>query len=152
MDAFPKNVRAMLESFGVTQQQFGDSIGVSATTVNGWLKRGVQPQRHNLDAICSAHGVPHVTDENMRSSYATMMGEAGAPDSVVAGNMGHSDGSTKGRHYQRVTMRAKCMAADLLTDLLNDVECERGLQAGRAAKPQDAMVGPAGLEPASKGL
>lgn len=68
----------------------------------------------------------------MRSSYATMMGEAGAPDSVVAGNMGHSDGSTKGRHYQRVTMRAKCMAADLLTDLLNDVERERGLQAGRA--------------------
>ena len=75
---------------------------------------------HNWKAWCRANGVEHVTDENMRSSYATMMGEAMAPDSVVAGNMGHSDGTTKGKHYQRVTMRAKCMAADLLAESLED--------------------------------
>lgn len=62
----------------------------------------------------------HVTDENMRSSYTSKMGEAIAPDSVVAGNMGHSDGTIKGRHYQKVTMRAKCMAADLLAESLRD--------------------------------
>lgn len=72
----------------------------------------------NWKQWCKRHGMPHVTDENLRSSYATMMGEAGAPDSVVAGNMGHSDGTTKGRHYQTVTMRAKCMAADLLAESL----------------------------------
>lgn len=76
---------------------------------------------HNWRAWCRRHGVEHVTDENMRSSYATMMGEAMVPDSVVAGNMGHSDGTTKGRHYQRVTMRAKCMAADMLAELLEDL-------------------------------
>jgi integrase len=75
---------------------------------------------HNWRQWCRRNGVEHVTDENMRSSYASMMGEAGAPDSVVSGNMGHSDGTTKGEHYQRVTMRAKCMAADLLAESLAD--------------------------------
>lgn len=73
---------------------------------------------HNWKSYCAAHGIPHVTLENMRSSYATMMGEAMAPDSVVAGNMGHAGNTTKTRHYQRVTLRAKCMAADLLADLI----------------------------------
>ena len=75
---------------------------------------------HNWRQWCDRNGVEHVTEENMRSSYATMMGEAGAPDSVVSGNMGHSDGTTKGEHYQRVTMRAKCMAANLLAESLDD--------------------------------
>ena len=75
---------------------------------------------HNWRKWCERHGVRYVTPENMRSSYATMMGEAGAPDSVVSGNMGHSGGTTKSRHYQRVTLRAKCMAADLLAELIED--------------------------------
>ena len=76
---------------------------------------------HNWKAYCESHGIAHVTLENMRSSYATMMGEAMAPDSVVAGNMGHSGNTVKTRHYQRVTLRAKCMAADLLADLISEV-------------------------------
>lgn len=85
---------------------------------------------HNWKQWCRRNGVEHVTDENMRSSYATMMGEAGAPDSVVEGNMGHSGATTKTRHYQRVTMRAKCMAADLLAESLEDF--------GRAVENRDA--------------
>lgn len=76
---------------------------------------------HNWKAWCARNGVPHVTFENMRSSYATMMGEALAPDSVVAGNMGHVGSSVKSRHYQRVTMRSKCMAASMLADLLKSM-------------------------------
>lgn len=75
---------------------------------------------HNWKQWCSRNGVRHVTDANMRSSYATMMGEAGAPDSVVSGNMGHAGSTTKTRHYQSVTMRAKCLAADLLAESLED--------------------------------
>ena len=75
---------------------------------------------HNWKQWCERNGVEHVTEENMRSSYATMMGEAMVPDSVVAGNMGHTDGTTKGTHYQTVTMRAKCMAADMLYEALQD--------------------------------
>lgn len=73
---------------------------------------------HNWKQWCSRNDVNHITLENMRSSYATMMGEAMAPDSVVAGNMGHAGTTVKTRHYQRVTLRAKCMAADLLADLI----------------------------------
>ena len=80
---------------------------------------------HRWADWCSRHGARRVTDAEMRSSYATMMGEAMAPDSVVAGNMGHSDGTTKGTHYQKVTMRAKCMAADLLADLIAEADAER---------------------------
>lgn len=79
-----------------------------------------QTVAHNWKQWCARNKVAHVTEENMRSSYATMMGEAMVPDSVVAGNMGHSDGTTKGQHYQRVTMRAKCMAADMLAESLAD--------------------------------
>lgn len=75
---------------------------------------------HNWKQWCKRHKVEHVTEENMRSSYASMMGEAMVPDSVVAGNMGHTDGTTKSKHYQRVTMRAKCMAADMLAESLED--------------------------------
>ena len=75
---------------------------------------------HRWSDWCRRHGVKRVTEENMRSSYASMMGEALAPDSVVAGNMGHTDGTTKGVHYQRVTMRAKCLAADLLAELISE--------------------------------
>ena len=72
----------------------------------------------NWQLWCERRGVPPTNQKDLRSSYATMMGEAMVPDSVVAGNMGHSDGTTKGVHYQRVTMRAKCMAADALADLI----------------------------------
>jgi integrase len=77
---------------------------------------------HNWKAYCEKHDIVHVTLENMRSSYATMMGEAMAPDSVVAGNMGHSGNTVKTRHYQRVTLRAKCVAADLLSELIESVK------------------------------
>lgn len=89
---------------------------------------------HNWRQWCSRNGVEHVTDENMRSSYATMMGEAMVPDSVVAGNMGHSDGTVKGEHYQRVTMRAKCMAADMLAESLSDFDVTRCNQDGGKEK------------------
>ena len=72
-------------------------------------------------ARCDSMGVPRVAVKDMRSSYSTMMGEALVPDSIVAGNMGHSDGTVKGAHYQRVTMRAKCMAADMLAELVDEV-------------------------------
>lgn len=79
----------------------------------------------NWKEWCGRNGVDHVTEENLRSSYATMMGEAMAPDSVVRGNMGHSGATTKEQHYQRVTMRAKCMAADLLAESLGDFAVTR---------------------------
>lgn len=79
----------------------------------------------NWKLWCERKGLPYVNQKDMRSSYATMMGEALVPDSIVAGNMGHGDGTTKGTHYQRVTMRAKCMAADMLAELVEEMSQRR---------------------------
>jgi len=75
---------------------------------------------HRWEKWRREHGVCDVTEENMRSSYASMMGEAMVPDSIVEGNMGHAPKTTKTQHYQRVTMRAKCLAADMLAESLED--------------------------------
>lgn len=77
---------------------------------------------HNWKQWCERNAIEHVTDANMRSSYATMMGEAMVPDSIVEGNMGHAGQTTKTRHYQSVTMRAKCLAADMLADSIREFE------------------------------
>lgn len=85
MDAFQKNLRALISDKGMTQQKFADSIGVSIITVNGWLKRGVQPQRVNLDAICSTFGVSH--DDLLSGEggyYAKLHGLVSAPASAIA--------------------------------------------------------------------
>ena len=73
---------------------------------------------HNWKAWCVGNGIEYVSQANMRSSYATLQGEAGTPDSIVSGAMGHSDGTTKRRWYQGVTTAALCEAADRLETYL----------------------------------
>ena len=85
MDAFPKNVSSLIKRQDTTQQAFADSIGVSLTTVNGWLKRGVQPKRFNLDSICKVYGVTHndlLSDS--QGIYAQLHGLTSAPSGATA--------------------------------------------------------------------
>lgn len=76
---------------------------------------------HNWRAWCRDKGVEYVTPKDLRASYATIMGEAGAQDSVVSGNMGHADATTKAQNYQAVTIAAKCRAADCLAEWLRQL-------------------------------
>lgn len=73
---------------------------------------------NNYRGWCQRHGVVYVAPKDLRSSYATMHGEAGSLDSLVSASMGHTDGTTKGRHYQAVTRRGLSMIADSLADFL----------------------------------
>lgn len=75
---------------------------------------------HNWKSWCERNGLFYVSQGNMRSSFATLHGEAMSPDSVVSGAMGHSDGTTKGRHYQRVTRRSLIEIADNLEQYLEE--------------------------------
>lgn len=77
---------------------------------------------HNWRLWCDRRGLPHYTIENMRSSFATLHGTAGSPDSMVSFAMGHADGTTKGTHYQRATLRGLAFIADNLADML--AECD----------------------------
>ncbi len=85
MEAFAKNVRAMLDSMGMTQQQFADEIGVTLTTVNGWLRRGVQPRAENLISISKRFGVSQ--DDILSGTagyYAKKYNLVGAPANAIA--------------------------------------------------------------------
>lgn len=73
---------------------------------------------HNYKNWCDRHGVKHVTFENMRSSYATMHGEAGSVGSLVSFSMGHSDGTTRTNFYQTATLKGLAMIADNLAEYL----------------------------------
>ena len=78
---------------------------------------------HNWRAWCERHGMAYVSQENMRSSFATMHGEAGSPDSLVSMAMGHSDGTTRGQHYQQNTRRGMILIADMLEDAVAAARC-----------------------------
>lgn len=73
---------------------------------------------HNWKYWCERRGIPYVSQENMRSSWATMQGEAGSPDSLVSMGMGHTDGTTKGKNYQQATLRGLALIADNLADYI----------------------------------
>ena len=85
MEPFAKNIRALLDRERLTQQRFADSIGLSITTVNGWLKRGVQPKAFNLETIRKVYGVSLddlLSDQN--GLYAKLHGLTKMPPGSVA--------------------------------------------------------------------
>lgn len=76
---------------------------------------------HNWRIWCQKHGVEYVRPGDMRSVFATLHGEAGTPDSLVSLAMGHADGgSTKARNYQVRTRKGLIVAADSLTEYLQE--------------------------------
>jgi len=74
---------------------------------------------HNWKDWCTVHNVKHVLYGNMRSTYATLLGEAGALDSLVSMAMGHSGQTTKSAHYQQQTLKGLEIVADCYTDYLS---------------------------------
>lgn len=73
---------------------------------------------HNYRDWCRKHGIRYVCPRDLRSTFATLHGEAGSQDSMVALAMGHTDGTTKGRHYQQRTIAGLAMIADNLAEYL----------------------------------
>lgn len=73
---------------------------------------------HNWRDWCDRHGVAYVQPKNLRSTFATLHGEAGSPDSLVSGAMGHADATTKARNYQAMTRRGGALIADNLEEFI----------------------------------
>lgn len=93
----------------------------------------------NWKAWCERNGVPYVSQANMRSSFATLHGEALSPDSVVSGAMGHADGTTKARWYQGVTRTALVRIADNLASYIEEVQSEMAERFGTRGFGDDQM-------------
>lgn len=61
------------------------------------------PERmsRNWRGWCERHGLSYICPRDMRTNYSDLHADAGSADSVVSLSMGHSDGTTRGRNYQR---------------------------------------------------
>ena len=81
----------------------------------------VQPitATHNWRQYCERHGLKYVPFGNMRSNFATIACEC-CDSSLVSLMMGHSDGTTRGRHYQQSTLRGMMIVADCLSEYLRN--------------------------------
>lgn len=75
---------------------------------------------HNWKSWCERNHYAYVCPKDLRTSFSTLQGEAGTPDSIVSLAMGHADGAgtTRGRNYLKFTIRMMKMAADNLRDLI----------------------------------
>ena len=72
----------------------------------------------NYKGWCERRGVDYIKPANLRSTFATLHGDAGSPDSLVSGAMGHADATTKARNYQAITRRGLALIADNLAELI----------------------------------
>lgn len=71
---FGRNIQALIDSNdSYTQESVAKAIDSTITSVNGWINRGVQPRRSNIDRIKEAFGL---TDDDLLSEenglYARM--------------------------------------------------------------------------------
>lgn len=73
----------------------------------------------NFKLWCLRNGVDYIQPKNLRSTFATLHGEAKSPDSLVSLAMGHSDGTTRGTHYQASTEAGMMAIADGLSDYIS---------------------------------
>lgn len=77
--AFGRNLRALLESRGIRQQDLADELGVTITTVNGWINRGIQPRASMIAEIMKRFDVSEDDLVSMSGGlYAKQAGVSGS--------------------------------------------------------------------------
>lgn len=82
---FAKNFRAFLERENLRQYEVADKLGVTTTSINGWLNRGIQPRSNVISSIKDTFGL---TDDDIFSEqnglYAKIHGLTEAPAGAIA--------------------------------------------------------------------
>jgi len=67
---------------------------------------------------CERHGRDYIRFADMRTIYSDRHSEAGSLDSLVQMSMGHDDGTTRGRNYQRMSLKMLAIIASNLAEYL----------------------------------
>lgn len=75
---------------------------------------------HNWRVWCESNEVRYIRPGDMRTCWSTMQAEAGSPDSLVSLAMGHTDGSTRSRHYMKMTKKLMARLADNLEEAISE--------------------------------
>lgn len=111
-------IRDLMDERDLNQNAVANIAGVSKSAVSQWFSGVFEPKASSLAKLADYFGV---------SVEYLMTGEDGSvrpspsrrvPIRVLGA--AHAGSTMKTRHYQRVTMRAKCMAADMLAESLED--------------------------------
>ncbi len=67
MSVFAKNLESLIQDRQMTQTKCADDIGVTAVSVNNWLRRGMVPSMEILERICDKYGIDY--DDLMSDEY-----------------------------------------------------------------------------------
>ena len=82
---FAKNFRAFLERENLRQYEVAEKLGLTTTSINGWLNRGIQPRSNVISSIKDMFGL---TDDDLFSEqnglYAKIHGLTEAPAGAIA--------------------------------------------------------------------
>lgn len=99
-------------------------VGVGAERLkeiagHGWLNGGDalgNPETYGsrLATICRNAGLPHMTPTGLRATFSTLQQQLGTPDTLVSMMMGHSQLSTRYRHYLSANEDAMLQAGSAL--------------------------------------
>ena len=86
----------------------------------GWLNGGDKlgnPETYasRLSTICANAGLPHMTPTGLRATFSTIHQQLGTPDTLVSMMMGHTQISTRYRHYLSANEDAMKRAASALS-------------------------------------
>ena len=76
---------------------------------------------HNWKRYATNNGIPYIPFANMRTNYSVLHAEAGSLDSLVSLSLGHSDGTTRGRHYMEQTRAGLVLIVDNLSEYIGSV-------------------------------
>lgn len=80
MDAFAKNLRALIDDKQLNQSKLAESIGVTAMSVSNWLNKGMVPSMEILELLMEAYGISY--DDLMSSDYGYFAKTHGGYDPV----------------------------------------------------------------------
>lgn len=86
----------------------------------GWLNGGNKPGNpetyaSRLATICRNADLPHMTPTGLRATFSTIHQQLGTPDTLVSMMMGHTQISTRYRHYLSANEDAMKRAASALS-------------------------------------
>lgn len=79
MDAFAKNLRALIDEKQLNQSKLAESIGVSPMSVSNWLNRGMVPSMEILELIMELYGLSY--DDLLSEQYGYFKKTHGGFDS-----------------------------------------------------------------------
>jgi integrase len=108
-------------------------------------------QHRVLRRACAAAGIDHCSPNDLRRTHATLLGERGVPDELVARLLGHTTTSMAKRVYNRAKAERLAPVVEAILEKAEPVSFSYTIGTAPSARTR-IPAPPAGVEPATNGL